>query len=658
MINNTQQPYNMRKSLLSLLFLVIIINAFAQQDINNIQLKLKNAKHDTSRVEVLRDIMKYYVTNDPDSFAHYSEIAKELANKIQYPKGIAMIKELDAINFENVGDYENATKLLKQSLETYYHVNHTKGIANVFNRLGVIEAKQSNYKVALNHFLRSLVINEKNKDTAGIVQNYIRLGLVNVYLGNSNKAKYFFNTALELNAGKNLDAEISIYNNFGTLYGRIRDFKSASKYLELAKIKIEKQQHSAANDFLYINLGNVYYQLNNKKLAEQNYKKALQIAKQFNILEGEARAYFNMALLYGESDVDKTIELINQAIEIADKLNNYSMKEEMYDELYKSYEMKGDYRSAFDALKKFHAISDSLASDERKKDVELLQADFEVSKSKAELKELEFLYKQKEFRNIIYIVLILAAIIIIVILMYGSNQRKKLNNKLLESIHIREKLLSIIAHDLKSPINNVAGIIDLYEMGGLEEKDKNDLLSTLKKHVLITTETLDTILKWGQTQLRGITVNKVKINLTKLIDKNIELLNLSAKQKSINLVNNLNFQDEISFDEDHMNFIFRNLIANAIKFSKINSDIEISSKRIDNYLRVSVKDSGVGMDQRVLDSLFTNNQIVNYGTQNEKGSGLGLTLCKEFVEANNGKIEVESQLNIGSTFHVYIPISN
>lgn len=647
----------MKKSLLSLLFLVISFCIYAQKDVNKFYQNYINAKHDTSRVLALNDLLKYYIVNNPDSFTHYNLIAKELATKIKYEKGIALINEVESLNYENSGDYETAIKMLKKSLNTYYKINYTSGISNTYNKLGVIEAKQSNYKVAMNYFLRGLVINEKNKDTAGIVQSYIRLGLVNMYLDNTKKAECFFNTALKLNKN-NVEAEVAIYNNFGTLYGRNDDLKNAIKYLELARLTTEKQQHSAANDFLYINLGNVYYQLNNNKLAEQNYKKALQIAKQFNIKEGEARAYYNMALLYNETDVDKNIDLIQQALKIANQLNDYTMKEEFYGQLLKSYEKIGDYKSAFNAFKAYYEASDSLASDERKKDVELLQADFEVSKSKAEIKELEFLYKQKEFRNIIYIVLILAAIIIIVILMYGSNQRKKLNNQLVESIRIREKLLSIIAHDLKSPINNVAGIIDLYEMGGLEEKDKNDLLSTLKKHVLITTETLDTILKWGQTQLRGITVNKVKINLTKLIDKNIELLNLSAKQKSINLVNNLNFQDEISFDEDHMNFIFRNLIANAIKFSKINSDIEISSKRIDNYLRVSVKDSGVGMDQRVLDSLFTNNQIVNYGTQNEKGSGLGLTLCKEFVEANNGKIEVESQLNIGSTFHVYIPISN
>lgn len=654
-INNTQQRLFMKKSLISLLFLVVTMSLHAQETLDKIHQKINNANHDTTRVIALTDLMRYYLVNNPDSFTHYNSIARELATKIKYEKGIALVGEIESVNYENVGDYTNASKLLNQSLQSYYRVDYTKGIARVYNRLGVIEAKQTNYKVATNYFLRSLVIHEKNKDTAGIVQSYIRLGLVNMYLENINKAKYFFNTALEFNKN-NLDAEIAIYNNLGTLYGRIDDLKNASKYLELARIKTEKQSSNSSNAFLYINLGNVYYQLKDLKRAEQNYNKALTLALKFNILEDQARVYYNMALLYDKDEIDKNIDLIKKAVKIANQLNDYNMKAEMNEQLYKSYELKGDYKSAFNAFKAFHEASDSLVSDERRKDVELIQADFEISKSKAEIKELAFLYNQKKFRNIIYIVLILASLIIIVILLYGSRQRKKLNNQLLDSIHVREKLLSIIAHDLKSPINSVVGIIDLFEMGNLDEKDKSNLLTILRKHILLTNDTLDTILKWGQTQLKGITVNKVKLNLNSLINKNIDLLSLTAKQKSINLINNSNFDAYIEFDEDQLNFILRNLISNAIKFSKRKSDIILTMVNEDKYLKVSIKDTGLGMDKKVLDSLFTNKQIVNYGTDNEKGGGLGLTLCKEFVEANNGKIEVESEVNIGSTFNVYIPI--
>lgn len=646
----------MKKILLCLLFIVTLTCAYAQNDLQRLENNLNKAKDDTTRVLVYRDLMKYYIYNNPDSSEIYRNKAKELALKINFEKGVALIEVLEAINYETAGNFIEATKLLKKSLETFYHLNYYKGIASAYNQLGVIEAKQSNYKIATNYFLRALTIYERTKDTLGVVQSYLKLGVVNIYIQNFNKSLYFFNTALKLNNGKSTDAELNIYNNIATVYGQQRDFKNAIKYLELAIQKTEKYGGNRANPHVYLNLGNAYFQLKDKKEARKNYEIALELCKEFNIVEDEARVYFNMALLFDDNEVDKTIDMINKALVIAKKLNHVNMQEEMYDELYKSYEMKGDFKSAYNALKEYHVIKDSLFSDERRKDVELLQADYEISKSKADVKELEYQYKQKEFRNIIYIVLIAASIIIIIIIAIGSNHRKKLNNQLVHSLHVREKLLSIIAHDLKSPINNVISIVDLFESGGLDEKEKNNLLSTLKKHVLITLDTLETILKWGQSQLLGINVHKIQLRINDVINKNIELLKLSAKQKSITLINNSGYQSNVVFDEDHINFIIRNLIANAIKFSKNNSEIIIDSEKIDHYLRVSITDSGIGMDQKIIESLFTNDQVVMYGTDNEKGSGLGLLLCKEFIEANDGKIEVKSELNVGSTFYIYIPI--
>ena len=646
----------MNKYLLSLLFVVTFSTVFAQNEFNRLQVNLKKATEDTTRVLVYRDLMKYYLYNNTDSSNLYKIKAKELAQKINYKKGLALIDILDAINYENKGEFEEAKKLLQNSLEIFYHEDYYKGVATTYNQLGVIEAKQSNYKIATNYFLRALTIYERYNDTLGIVQSYLKLGVVNIYIQNFKKSLYFFNTALKLNKGKSLDAELNIYNNISTVYGQQRDFKNAIKYLELAKSKAEIYGGNRANPHVYLNLGNAYSQLKNKKLAKENYLIALEICKEFHLLEDEGRVYFNMALLFEDSEVDKTIEMIEKALAIAIELKNINMQEEMYDELYKSYEMKGDFKSAYKALKEYHLIKDSLFSDERRKDVELLQADYEISKSKAEVKELEFLYKQKEFRNIIYILLIVASVIIIVIIAIGSNQRKKLNNQLVQSLHIREKLLSIISHDLRSPVNNVISIVDLFETGTLDEAEKKELLSTLKKHVIVTLDTLDTILKWGQTQLRGVTINKIKLDINNTINKNIDLLFLSAKQKSIKLINKSDESIEVTFDDDHLNFILRNLISNAIKFSKANSEINIEAQRVDNYLRVSVSDSGMGMDQNTINSLFTNNQVVKYGTENERGSGLGLLLCKEFVEANNGKIEVKSELNVGSVIYIYIPI--
>ena len=230
-------------------------------------------------------------------------------------------------------------------------------------------------------------------------------------------------------------------------------------------------------------------------------------------------------------------------------------------------------------------------------------------------------------------------------------------NEALEKISLtREKLLSIIAHDIKSPMVGLKSSLDLLndEIISIDEFKTHSLELSIRIDQL--NNNLDNLLQWAQSQMMGIVANPVNFSVKETILDTVNFLKqfLEAKKLSIDI----DVPDNLYAyaDENHIKLICRNIITNAIKFSYPESCIYIKANIENNVVQIAIKDEGVGMKSETVLHLFNPLKISsNYGTLNEKGTGLGLQLCKEFLEKNNGKIEVTSELSKGSTFTFAIP---
>ncbi len=643
------------KSIAVIIVLFLITNnpLYAQNELQLLSKALAEASQDTQRVLIYRDYLKYYLYKNTDSASHYANLAKTLANKIKYERGIALIYAAEATIADSKGQLDDARALSKKALELFYHLDLYDGVAGIYNSLGILEAKQTNYKLAANYFFRALNIYDKHNDKDGQIQCYIKIGTLNIYLGNFEKSIYYFNKAKKLNAGKNKEVELGIYNNLGTVYGIQSNFNEAIKYLKLSKIISDEIGGNRATSQLLMNIGIAYYQLRQPDSAKKYYNEALAIANKFLIIEDKAQILFNIGIMYEDTDIKKALQYMDSSLVIARKLQKKPLEAEIHNAQHLLKKEMGDFKGALESLSNFHTVMDSIKRDENKRDVDLLQSNFELDKSRTEVKELELINQQKELQNSIYILMIIAIVAILIIVTFFAINRNKLNNKLVHSIHVRDKLLSIIAHDLKSPINNIVGLLDLFESGELNEEDKYELLKTLKNHTVLTLETLENILKWGQAQIRGIHVEAREVNLDEVVQKNIELLRITAIQKGITIKYQNTNESTAFIDADHINFIIRNLLSNALKFSNRSSEVIIQHSVDGNSKHViKVIDQGMGMASSTLNALFTDDPDLKYGTGNEKGSGLGLMLCKEFIEANNGEIIVESVLGKGSNFTI------
>jgi signal transduction histidine kinase len=382
-----------------------------------------------------------------------------------------------------------------------------------------------------------------------------------------------------------------------------------------------------------------------------DYNEALALSKKYGLIEEEARVLYNIALLYEDKDPVKAQKYHEEVLKLAMQMGLKHLMVEVYQSLYILQKKQGNYKAAIEFLEKFHVYQDSVMSIENTSAIELLQSNFDLEKSKVEIKELEIANQKQRSNQIIAFLIIGGTLFSLGIVAYNSRKRNRLNKELLKSIQVRDKLLSIITHDLKSPINNILGLINELEGDGISEQERKILLETLKKQTSLSLDTLENILKWGQAQIKGIKTNPQILVLKDVIEHNKDLVELNLLSKNIQL--NMEFDNNLKLkaDKDQVDFVIRNLISNAIKYSKSGSTITIKAYPTGNgEINIEVIDEGIGMSKETLDSLFGVKQKINLGTMSEKGSGLGLLLCKEFVEANNGSISAKSILGNGSTF--------
>jgi PAS domain S-box-containing protein len=224
----------------------------------------------------------------------------------------------------------------------------------------------------------------------------------------------------------------------------------------------------------------------------------------------------------------------------------------------------------------------------------------------------------------------------------------------------KDKLFSIIAHDLRTPFSSILGfsellIEDAKDFDALETEEYLRIINTTTKNTLIL---LDNLLNWAKSQTGQIIYKPKKIILSSIIDEIIDNSNSSAKIKNISL--NQMQTDEIAVDADKnmLKTVFRNLISNAIKFTKPGGSITVSAISKQNQVEISILDNGVGINGKTLKKLFkTVTNITTKGTAEEQGSGLGLILCKEFVEKHGGEIWAESEVGKGSHFKFTLPLN-
>lgn len=222
----------------------------------------------------------------------------------------------------------------------------------------------------------------------------------------------------------------------------------------------------------------------------------------------------------------------------------------------------------------------------------------------------------------------------------------------------KDKFFSIIAHDLKNPFNGIIGFSNILkeEAHELDIPTVQEYAGMINRAALQVFRLLENLLSWARIQQDQVSFNPTTLVLKEITNEVISLLNENVKRKKITVTNFIPDEMIIKADSDMLNTIIRNLLSNAIKFTSSNGKIELHAVEGKTHVEVSVKDSGRGISKDNLSKLFRlDTGYSTHGTEDEEGTGLGLILCKEFIEKHGGTISAESELNKGSTFRFTIP---
>jgi len=327
------------------------------------------------------------------------------------------------------------------------------------------------------------------------------------------------------------------------------------------------------------------------------------------------------------------------------------------------YEAKGDFRAAYAEQSKYLTLNDSLLNKEIKNRFALVQGMFENNLMQSELlkAQSEIQSTRLESANRTVWVISVAGILILGlgVWLYRLNRKKRqqnrdsaLKSKELKKINqTKNKLFSIIGHDLRGPVGQVKSIVDLLIRGYLDKEEFDDLIQKLKKDVDSVYLTLNNTLKWSFAQMDCFKLNQKELGLDELIDASLIAVQTQLKEKNIQIIKTIDNQPNVLGDLNLMEVVLRNIFNNSINFSKPCQLVELTAKHIDQKVILCIEGHGVGMSEHQIDQILSKNIIItdsSIGTHAEKGTGLGLQICKEFTRMNGGQLSITSELKMGT----------
>jgi signal transduction histidine kinase len=659
------------------------------ENINKLKKELQQELVDTSKVAIHLKIANLYIKTKPDSSLVHLTKALELAKKSGYQLIIARVYNRFGYYYEHIDNFKDAIKNYNDAFLIYERLKDKKRMARSYNSLGINYSALYAEDKAIEYYLKSLNLNKEILNEDGIASNYTNIGNLYYEEENYELAEKYFRDALLIY--EKLDNKYGISSSYTNIANALADNGKVEEGLDFYKksIAIEEKigdQYGIAIN--YNNIGDSYINLKQYKEAKEYLDKAMKIADSLGERNLQSIVLLNIADVENKQKrFQHAIHAARKSYAIADLIGNLDYKSENLLQASIAYEGLGDNILALERLKQYTAIKDSLLKMDKVKKIKLFNTLNELEKSQYTIDDLskaseeaQLNYeKERKYTHFLIIAMVVFAFLLILLIQQNASKKKAYNlleyknyqvhkmkdeidgqsNKLKQLNSTKDKFFSIIAHDLKNPFNSITGFTDLM----IENNEIYDVAKRLKFLKIIKGSTakvsslLDNLLMWANSQSGNLKFNPKNINLAHQVSGVISFLEIQAINKDIAILNSVEKNVHVKADEHMLDTILRNLISNAIKFTEAKGEIQIYSTLKNDFVEITVKDNGVGMTDAEIAAIFSVHEIsTSLGTSNEQGSGLGLILCRDFVESHGGKIWVESKVDEGSEFKFTLPI--
>lgn len=647
----------MLKKLLFVLLLVTTVGAQTKVDslLNVIQSKPK-----IEQIKILSAFCWKYRDIDPKLALSAGEISLSLSESIGDKHLHAQALNYLSVIYRDQGAYEKSLGFSTRGLQLAQSINDKGQEAYSYNNISTIYRLMGNYPVAIEKLYKALEIFERIKDKVGIGYCYYNLGFVYMKQENFNKALENFEATVKIRESlADVEGKTKALGRIAEIYlhkGEDQKALSIFREVENAYKNLEDQRSLIV---IRMGMAELYKRSNNFKRAIEERTLALELAEKFDDVMGIVANSSELGVLYASlgnyAEGKKFLELGRTT---AQKYNSSELKLTNYRNYAEYFEIQKDYTNAYKYSQLHKLCQDSISQKEKNTAISEVEAAYRLAKKE---KENELLQKDLEKQQVqikyaVLIVILLIGLVAIATILYFF--KRKTSRQLAELNATKDKFFSIIAHDLKNPITTQFGLTSLIlaDYNDIEDEERLNLIRSVDQAGKQTYRLLENLLYWSRSQTGRLDYVPRLIQINDLVLESYNLLNENAKAKSVTLVPSDKDDFTAYGDEDMIKTILRNLISNAIKFSNKGGLVKVLLSEKGNEKIISVVDCGVGISPDHLKGIFKIDTVSSLpGTDGERGTGLGLILCKEFVEKNGGKIWIESQLGIGSTFSFSLP---
>ncbi|MFC6997957.1 tetratricopeptide repeat-containing sensor histidine kinase [Rufibacter roseus] len=620
---------------------------------------------------------------------------KELEQKVQHAANVQ--EKIEARNklvkVLSSSDPGGAIKYGQETVTIAQATGDQKLLADAYHHVGAAYQLYGDYTSATKYNYKALKIREEIKDSLGICTTYNNIGNINNYLKSYDKAREFYSKSLQI-AQKigNKEAISRALNNMGYAH-QVQDHVNEAIHFYERALPIKKEIGDVVGySVSTINLGDLYLKAGKVAVAKDYLLKGLAAAKETEHQLNMGYAYRGLAEAYQEEKkLAKAVDYALLSLEISRKQRSFFEIIQSLDLLNQIHLASGNVTKAHEFLSLSSAYKDSLHDENARRQIEELQVRYDSEKKEKENIQLTTerdlqLNRLNHQKKVTYLActLLLSFAALAYVLFRGKKQFRRLSHtlalkneeitvasqvlrqqatdlqtqkELLEKSNlVKDRLFSIVAHDLRGPLVSLNSLVQLIRMNALPEKEKNRFLDKVELEQQNSLWLMDNLFLWAKSQMEEEGTHPVQVQLQTLAQENINLLLPQANNKGIQIINQLSGSAVAFADYEMVKLVFRNLLSNAIKFCKSGDVIVLASEVHQQMATISVKDSGVGIPEKDQDKLFKNTNFSSTGTANEKGTGLGLQLCKDFIELNGGEIWVESKEGQGSDFRFTLPV--
>jgi len=639
-------------------------------------------------VDSLNQRADEFLSYSPDSVVFYAERAIELSSENNYTRG--KCEALGKLGFAYYikGEYEKATAYCNESIELGKKIQFDP--INGYYALGLIRINQSKNDDAIKIFTQVTEIARKHNDLYIMADACSNLGLAYLNKRFYRRAQDYYSTAIKIYENiEHPNGQVFAYLNYGRLFSQLEENDSAYYYLDKSVELGIKVNNERAILHAYSSLGQMKLNEGNLNAAEEYFKEAYTLSQsqdlvweKANMTSWLAEIYYKkenypMAIKYGEISIDLAKEA--RILYIIKKVGNILTKSYLQSDGYykaenhvKYIEYLIDSLTLADSTNILSSINDLKALNEEEENLE--EVNNKLAVAKAEIAK----------RNIVLIgfIVIMFLLVIILGLIFKSNRiktktnldLKELNEEIqaqkeylekanltLDSIN-KEKdlLLGIVAHDIRSPLHKISGLIDILKLEGKADKDQEEIYDLVKKTTTDANKLADELLEINRIESGGIKKQDETLTLSDFISAIVGQHRADAKSKNIEIVVDQKCPEtEFSTDRKILQRVFENLVSNAIKFSRNDSIVTIELDHQDNHLKFNIIDRGLGIPEEEHSILFTKfGKTSTRPTNGESSNGLGLYIVDRLVKTLSGSLSFSSKVGEGSQFVVTLPVGN